>query len=258
MKVIINPKTKTGPHRVSKVKVFTQTADAKDSIVQVGRDYSRYLYLQFESGNWIALIANGAMIGLAIYGLMAGTHSMVQHAAELNSQPLYCSPRIIRLHLALARETARMNVSMPENQQQALLAIPDFRGPAGPQGEQGPKGESGPQGPPGETGPQGSPGEAGPQGPPGTAGLPGPVGPVGPRGQQGLTGSPGPIGFQGPAGVSGSVGPQGLPGTSGPQGPQGPPGNSGPTNLASEPLKVGQKIFKRTTRRRSIDDVVEQ
>lgn len=250
MKCKIKPPTApVETSKVGKVTILTQTATSSNSIIQVGRDYTRYLHLQFESGNWITLLANGAVISLVAYGLISGTQSMVSYALDMGNREPLCSSRVHKLSLALAREVAQVNASMPENERQAILAIPDFQGPKGEQGIQGRQGERGPQGlrgerglqgPQGLTGPQGVPGsqgpqgEIGPQGPAGSQGDPGLQGEPGSRGLTGPQGEAGPQGLQGPPGSPGEPGLRGEPGLQGPPGEPGPQGPPGPQGISAE------------------------
>lgn len=107
------------------------------------------------------------------------------------------------LELPLAAERASGLFAFDEAGAPSVLAVEDFMGPQGPQGEVGPQGATGPQGPQGETGPTGATGATGPTGATGATGATGPAGPTGATGDTGPAGADGATWLDG-AGAPGS------------------------------------------------------
>lgn len=191
-----------------------QVAYAGKNLVQVGRDYVRYINFNFKSGNWGVAIANLFILALIIYGLAEGIVGTATFASSLMIEPgdpeSFCrsaTQELDQLGSTLNRMEQRVN---------SLSAVP---GPVGPPGEAGVQGIPGATG---SLGPQGAVGPPGPQGEPGVPGAQGEIGPIGP---------PGPIGVPGAQGFQGPEGPQG------PQGLQGPEGPAGPSGQGSTPLR---------------------
>lgn len=237
-------------------QTIAQEGTASNSLIQVGRDYIRYLQINFEAGNWVPILANVAVLGLIFYGITSVSRSAVTYAENVQNSEELCSPRVQKLALAFSREVALSNAALPEDKRQAILAIPEFQGPKGEKGDRGPQGipgdigKVGPVGPPGEAGPQGDKGEKGEKGDTGEQGPKGETGPAGSRGlrgekgergarggqgPRGLTGLQGPKGEKGDRGSTGSRGPQGLPGIQGPVGPRGSRGSRGPRGPQGRP-----------------------
>ncbi len=191
----------------------SQVGSAGKNLIQVGRDYVRYLKLNIDSGNISVVVLNGIVILLIILGTISAAKSVTNVAQSFrskNDNPVklppdlskVCTPEMARLNLQIARQVADL-----ENQGvitseliSKLPSLEELKGEPGPQGIQG---EIGPQGLKGEIGPQGLKGEIGPQG---LKGEPGPQGLKGEPGPQGLKGEPG------PQGLKGEIGPQGLKG----------------------------------------------
>lgn len=226
-------------------QTVVQQGTASNSLVQVGRDYIRYLQFNLEAGNWIPIFVNVAFLGLIFYGVFSAARSAVTYAEDVRSSEGLCSARVQKLALAFSREVARNNAALPEEQRLAILAIPEFQGPQGKPGERGvpgvpgPKGDAGPVGPQGEVGPQGLQGEKGDTGTQGPKGETGPAGARGLRGEKGERGVTGAQGPQGLRGVRGSVGPQGLKGDKGDRGTTGATGARGPQGLQGARGPVG-------------------
>ena len=142
-------------------QVTMQQGTAGNSLVQVGRDYIRYLQVNFEAGNWIPIFANIAILGLIFYGITSATRSAITYAENVQNSEGLCSARVQKLALAFSREVAKNNVALPEEHRLAILAIPEFQGP---QGEPGARGEQGIPGKTGKIGPVGPEGKVGQQG----------------------------------------------------------------------------------------------
>ena len=217
--------TSKNEEQLSKVSIepaIVQEGKASNSLIQVGRDYIRYLQINFEGGNWTPILVNVACLGLIFYGLASATRSAVSYATNLQETEGLCSPRMQKLALAFSREVALNNAELPADQRQSILDISDFQGPQGKQGEcglQGIKGDVGLQGN------LGSPGEKGDRGLQGSQGL------KGEKGDHGLQGIPWIQGFQGDRGLTGPQGRTGARGACGPQGARGRQGDRGPQAL---------------------------
>lgn len=222
-------------------QVTMQEGIASNSLVQVGRDYIRYLQINFEAGNWIPIFVNAAFLGLIFYGITSATRSAITYAEDVQTSEGLCSPRVQKLALAFSREVARNNAALPEEQRLAILAIPEFQGPQGnpgargEQGIPGKPGKTGPVGPEGKAGPQGEQGEKGERGEKGEKGIPGT------KGEKGAVGSRGPQGMQGEKGTRGAVGPQGAQGVRGEKGARGATGPRGAQGIQGVRGPVGSR-----------------
>ncbi|MFS0515404.1 hypothetical protein ACEYW6_11875, partial [Nostoc sp. UIC 10607] len=152
----------------------SQVGSAGKNLIQVGRDYVRYLKLNIDSGNISVVILNGIVIVLVILGTISAAKSVTNVAQSFRSKdnnPVklqpdlsgMCTPEMARLNLQIARQVADL-----KNQgvitSELISQLPSLEELKGEPGPQGLKGETGPQGLKGETGPQGLKGETGPQG----------------------------------------------------------------------------------------------
>ena len=140
--------------------VAVQIGFSNRDLIQVGRDYIRYIKFNVESGNVGVVLVNALVVLAILFGISGG----VAYAFNTTKQMVGLSPR------------------------EEPGPIP---GPAGPQGEPGAPGAAGPVGPQGPRGEAGSPGVQGDRGIPGTAGEPGISGATGPQGEIGLQGERG-------------------------------------------------------------------
>ncbi len=188
----------------------SQMGYAGKDLIQVGRDYIKYITYNWNAGNWGVAIANLLILVLIFYGLINGIWRGVAIAKNLasgdNSPALGTLPTEDEDSCAVVLSGLESVTQRLEILNTTLLEVEGIPGPQGPQGEPGPIGDTGPAGPAGPQGEPGPIGDTGPQGPAGPQGEPGPIGDTGPRGLQGPRGEPGP----GPAGPQGS---QGEPGT---------------------------------------------
>jgi serine/threonine-protein kinase len=57
---------------------ISQTGSAGKNLIQVGRDYIRYIRLNIAAGNWVIVIFNFIIIAVVVYGLGKGTESVVK------------------------------------------------------------------------------------------------------------------------------------------------------------------------------------
>jgi Collagen triple helix repeat (20 copies) len=152
----------------------SQVGSAGKNLIQVGRDYVRYLKLNIDSGNISVVVLNGIIIVLVILGTISAAKSVTNVAQSFRSKDdnsvklppdlsKVCTPEMARLNLQIARQVADL-----ENQgvitSELISKLPSLEELKGEPGPQGLKGETGPQGLKGETGPQGLKGETGPQG----------------------------------------------------------------------------------------------
>jgi hypothetical protein len=166
-----------------------QVAIAGKNLIQVGRDYIRYISFNLNSGNWGVAIANLAVLGLIFFGLINGLWRGATLAADLinpsqdapEDPGIGINPEIDTCAIAVQGMVEEMGVLTQRFEQldQQIQTIEGIPGPPGPPGEPGPVG------PPGESGPPGEPGPVGATGPPGLPGEPGPQGPQGPQGPPG-------------------------------------------------------------------------
>ena len=155
--------------------INTQNANAGRDLIQIGRDYVRYLQLQIDSGNISVVIVNGIVIVLVILGTISTAKAVTNQSKNiynriLGNKPTFdkiedlCTPEITRLNLQIAREIAQLekNGEMSSQLILYLQTMEEFKGEPGEKGEKGDKGEQGPRGPQGEQGPRGPQGEQGP------------------------------------------------------------------------------------------------
>lgn len=151
-----------------------QVAYAGKNLIQVGRDYVRYISFNFETGNWGAAIANLLILSLIAYGLLNGLLSGVAVATRLvfpeAIEPLPVDGCAI-VNQKLDEVSSR--IERMETRIQTIKGIPGAPGALGAQGERGEQGLPGERGGPGERGLPGEPGEQGEQGLPGERGEPG-------------------------------------------------------------------------------------
>ena len=231
----------------------TQSGSA-NKLVQVGRDYIRYISVNLDSGNWGVLVINTIVALLVMMGLGTAARAtydtgqtvMAETGIIEDPNDHLCTPELAMLNLQIARYVADLEARGQLNS--AIVAdLPELEalqgppGPVGPQGEPGPvgtqgtQGERGPQGERGETGEQGIQGEKGDQGERGEQGPAGPQGESGPQGEKGEPGTQGPVGPQGELGPQGQKGEPGLPGEQGLTGAQGLTGERGETGEQGPP-----------------------
>ena len=85
-----------------KSSVIIQKSGASNSVVQVGRDYVRYLQLHLSAGDWGTILVNVAFLGLALYGLASGARSVATYALDMKDAEGICSARMQRLALAFS------------------------------------------------------------------------------------------------------------------------------------------------------------
>lgn len=67
------------PEKPSGNTESSQNANAGKNLIQVGRDYLKYLQINISAGNWIIVIANLIVISLTAYGLYNGSRSIITH-----------------------------------------------------------------------------------------------------------------------------------------------------------------------------------
>ncbi len=76
-----------------------QAAQAGKNLIQVGRDYVRYIVFQFDSGNWGAAAANlGVLLLIAgglVNGLLGGHLLLVILSILLNHNPLLSQVELV-------------------------------------------------------------------------------------------------------------------------------------------------------------------
>lgn len=211
-----------------------------NKLVQVGRDYIRYISVNLDAGNWGVLVINTIVALLVMMGLgtaaratyETGEAIMVETGMIENPHDRLCTPELAMLNLQIARYVADLDARGQLNP--AIVAdLPEL------EALQGPPGPAGPQGLQGLLGPQGVQGERGPQGERGLTGEQGPQGEKGDKGDRGERGPAGPQGDPGPQGEKGERGAQGEPGERGPQGEPGPQGEKGEPGIQGEPGERG-------------------
>lgn len=108
---------------VSSSKVIYQQATQGKNLTQVGRDYIRYLQLRFNSGNWVAIAMNVAILAFVAHGLTNSVQSFVGLATEMQNKNTLCSAELNRLTIALAQEVARTDAFLAETDVEAVKAI---------------------------------------------------------------------------------------------------------------------------------------
>ena len=216
--------------------INTQNAKAGRDVIQIGRDYVKYLQFQIDSGNISVVVLNGIVIVLVIFGTISTAKAVTNQSKNIYNQIRgnkpkidkvedLCTTGIARLNLQIAREIAQLEkngeITSPlMSQLQTMEAFKGEPGAKGDKGEQGDKGDQGEQGEQGEPGIQGAKGDKGDQGEPGEKGEKGEQGEKGDKGDQGEPGE------KGEKGEQGEQGEQGIPGDKGETGDIGDPGIS--------------------------------
>ena len=161
----------------SKTQSMGQDGQAGRDLIQIGRDYMKYITYNIHSENWGVVFANFLVIFLIVFGLTNGLASGAIAVARLAQGR---SPAVGSC-TAVNNEVKKLQGKIDSLQTEVTKS-------AGMVGQKGPTGDPGLRGVPG------------------IAGVPGPKGAVGDKGSKGDPGDPGPIGAQGPVGDKGPVG----------------------------------------------------
>ena len=197
----------------------SQSGSAGKSLIQVGRDYVRYISFNVSAGNWGVVLVNALVIVFVLLGVGTAAKATYRTARYRlgNSGGSLCSPELAMLNLRIARQIGALtqNGELTSSVVAELPELEALQGPAGPRGEIGPKGERGEKGEPGQPGEKGDPGVPGEKGESGTAGEKGDRGEIGPAGDRGLPGEPGTPGERGEPGAPGQDGNPGRDGSPG-------------------------------------------
>ncbi|MEO0541310.1 MAG: hypothetical protein AAFZ80_10660, partial [Cyanobacteria bacterium P01_A01_bin.105] len=176
----ITPPDDTTDLEQSPQKIAVQVGVAHRDLIQVGRDYVRYIKLNVESGNVGVVVVNALVVLAILFGLSGGV--------------AYAVTNVMKYMPMIGNDDASGTAQPPD------LPVSNPPGPPGPRGEPGRAGQAGAQG---EVGPPGEAGAAGAAGPQGQPGLIGETGPIGPPGEQGAAGEPGQPGLPGEQGEQG-------------------------------------------------------
>ncbi|NJN88758.1 MAG: collagen-like protein [Leptolyngbyaceae cyanobacterium SL_7_1] len=156
--LLIANRSPHSPHEDFYVSPSPQTYSCSNclcgkDLIQVGRDYIRYISFNFETGNWGVAIANLLILSLIAYGLVNGLLSGASAVAErIAPEPIPPLPGDDCVVVNETLEKLDSKIDRIDSRVRSIRVIP------GPQGE---RGEPGLRGIPGEQGDQGNSRRAG-------------------------------------------------------------------------------------------------
>ena len=104
-------------------KVVSQQSAQGKKLTQVGRDYIRYLQLSVNSGNWITVLMNVAILAFIGHGVTNSVYSFVSLVTEMRAENTLCSAAVNKQMIELAEAVARTNGFLSETDKQAIYAV---------------------------------------------------------------------------------------------------------------------------------------
>ncbi|MEO0536702.1 MAG: hypothetical protein AAF215_22840 [Cyanobacteria bacterium P01_A01_bin.123] len=103
--------------------IISQDGTAQKKLVQVGRDYVRYLQIQLSSGNWKMILANFLALALVGHGITNSIHSFLLASIKIQVGSQLCSAEINRLSLEIAQAVARESEALSDEEVKTINAI---------------------------------------------------------------------------------------------------------------------------------------